>query len=59
MEKEVWWAHPKKCLRNKLKSYGEVATDFHDREMPKMGCNHTCLSVITIDSVLKSVLKRI
>ena len=59
MEKEVWWAHPKKCLRNKLKCYGEVVTDFHDREMPRMGYNHTCLSVITIDSVLKSVLKRI
>ena len=29
----------------------EEATDIHDKEIPKAGCNHTCLTVITIDSV--------
>ena len=37
----------------KPKSYNGEATDFHDKEMPKGGSNHTCLSVITIDSALK------
>ena len=29
----------------------EEATDIHDKEIPKAGYNHTCLTVITIDSV--------
>ena len=31
----------------------DEATNFHDKEMPKTGSNHTCLAVITIDSVLE------
>ena len=26
-------------------SYRDVATDFHDKEMPNLGYNHTCLPV--------------
>ena len=29
------------------------AIDFHDKEIPKAGSNHTCVAVITIDSALK------
>ena len=32
-------------LKNKLKSFGDEATDFHDKEMPKGGSNDTCLAV--------------
>ena len=44
----------KKILKTKIKSYGDEATDFHDREMTKAGSNHTCLEVTTIDSVYKN-----
>ena len=36
-----------------MKSEGDEATDFHDKEMSSAGSNHTCLAVITIDYVLK------
>ena len=35
-----------KNLENQNKSYGDEATDFHDKEIPKMDFNHTCLAVI-------------
>ena len=36
----------KKNLKTKIKPYGDEATDFHDKEMPKMEPNHACLAVI-------------
>ena len=39
-------------LKTKVKSYGDEATDFPDKEMVKKSCNYTCLEVITIDSGL-------
>ena len=36
-----------------MKSNGDEATDFHDKEFPKVGSNHTWLAVIKVDSVLK------
>ena len=45
--------YDKTFLRTKIKSYVDEATDFHDKEIPKAASNHTCLAVITIDSVLK------
>ena len=44
-------------MKTKVKSYGDEATDFHDKEMPKAGSNHTCLAVIMIDSVLTKRIK--
>lgn len=38
-------------MKTKAISYCDEATDFHDREMPKASSNHTCLEVITIDSI--------
>ena len=37
-----------KFLKTKIKSYGDEATDFHNKGMSKAGSNHTCLAVITI-----------
>ena len=39
-------------MKTKIKSYGDKATDFHDKEIPKVDSNHTCLSVIITDSAL-------
>ena len=36
-----------------MKSDGDEATDFHDKEIPKVDSNHTCLAVINVDSLLK------
>ena len=33
-----------------MKSYGDEARDFHDKEMPKVGYNYICLAVMLIDS---------
>ena len=41
----------KKFLKTKIKYYGDEATDFHDKEIPKVGCNYTCLAVILIDFI--------
>ena len=38
-------------MEAKIKSYGEV-TDFYDRQVPKVGSNHTYLVVICLDSAL-------
>ena len=50
--KEIIVSH-KEFLKTKLKSYRDVATDFHDKEMPNLGYNHTCLPVTKIYSVFK------
>ena len=42
----------KQFLKTKMKSYSYEATDFHDKEMPREGCNYICLAVILIDFVL-------
>ena len=33
-------------LKTKLKSHGDEVIDFYDKEIPKMGSNHTCLAVL-------------
>ena len=43
----------KKLLKTKIKPYCNEVTDFYDKRMPKVVCNHTCLAVIALDSVLK------
>ena len=49
----------KQILKTKIKSYGDKATDFQNKEMPKVGSNITCLAIITIDSILKKMIKTI
>ena len=43
----------KEFLKTKLKSHGNEITDFYDKKIPKVGSNHTCLAVISLDSALK------
>ena len=45
--------HIKRVLKTNIKSYDDEATDFHDKEMPKAGSNHTWLAVIMTDSVIE------
>ena len=57
----------KNYLKTKIKSHRDEVTDFYDKKIPKVDCNHTCLAVISFDSALKkddnyyqtSVFKRI
>ena len=37
----------------KPKSYGDEVAEFHGKDKPKVGSNHTCLALITIDSAHK------
>ena len=39
--------------KTKIKSHGDEVTDFYDKKMPKVDCNHTRLAVITLYSALK------
>ena len=43
----------KKLLKIKIKSYGDLVTDFCDKEIPKVNFNHTCLAVISLDSAFR------
>ena len=40
-------------MKTKIKSHSDEVTDFYDKEIPKVDSNHTCLAVISLDSVLK------
>ena len=42
----------KKFPKNKIRSWGDEATDFHDKEVPQVDCNNS-LTVILPDFVLK------
>ena len=39
-------------MKSKLKSHDDEVTDFYDKEIRKMGSNHTFLGVISLDSAL-------
>ena len=45
--------HSKEYLKAKIKSAGDEATDFYDKNISKVGSNYTCLAVISLDSALK------
>ena len=40
-------------MKTKIKSWGDEATDSHNKEIPNVASNHTSLAVITTDSVFK------
>ena len=40
-------------LKIKMKCYGVGVTGFHDKKIPKLGSNHTCLAIVTLDFALK------
>ena len=43
----------KEFLKTKTKSHGDEFTDFHDKKIPKVDSNDTCLAVISLYSALK------
>ena len=43
----------KKFLKTKIRSYSDEVTDFYDKEIPKVDCNHTFLAVVILDSGLE------
>ena len=47
------WYYKKEFLKTKIKSHGDEVTNFYDKNIPKVGSNHICLTVITLDSALK------
>ena len=44
-------------LKTKIKHHGKEVTDFYNKKVPKLGSNHTCLAVITLDSALNKKKK--
>ena len=40
-------------MKIEIKSHSDKVTDFYDREIPKVGSNHTCLAIISSDFALK------
>ena len=40
-------------MKTKIKSHDDKVTDFYDEKNPKVDSNHTCLAVISLDSVFK------
>ena len=40
-------------MKTQIKSHGDGVTDFYDKNIPKADSNHTCLTVISLDSSLK------
>ena len=43
----------KEYLKTKIKSHADEATDFYDKQIPKVDSNHTYLAVISLNFVLK------
>ena len=41
-------------MKTQIKSHGDGVTDFYDKNIPKADSNHTCLTVISLDSSLKN-----
>ena len=40
-------------MKTKIKSHGDILIDFYDKSVPMVDPNHTCLSIISLDSALK------
>ena len=43
----------KTILKTKIKTHGNEVTNFHDKEMAKVGSTYSCLVVRLIDFVFK------
>ena len=43
--------YKKQFLKTKTKFYFDEATDFHDKEVPKVDSSYTCLAGISLDSI--------
>ena len=52
-EKRIW-QYNKEILKMKIRSHGDdEVKDFYDKKFHKVESNHTCLSVIRLNSALK------
>ena len=40
-------------MKIKIKSHGDEVTDFKDKKLPLVNSNHTCLTIISLNSPLK------
>ena len=49
----------KKKFKTKIKSYGGEVTDFYNKEINKVGSNHNCLVVISLESALRKCFKKV
>ena len=45
--------HNKNFLKTKTKFYGDEATDFHNKEVPKVDSSYTCLADLALDSIFE------
>ena len=43
----------KEYLKTKINSHADEATNFYDKQIPKVDSNLACLAVISLDFVLK------
>ena len=43
----------KKILKAQKHYHGDEVTDIYDKKIPKVGSNHTCLTVISLTFALK------
>ena len=54
-ESKPVYGHDYKYIKTKIKIYADsVITNFHNKQMPKEKAPCKCLSIITIDSVIKA-----
>ena len=54
--KKEFYSEPvynKVYLKTKIKPHGDEITYFYNKEIPKLGSNHTFVEVISVDSALK------
>ena len=42
------------ALKTKIKSYGDEARDFYDKEIPRISSVYTCLAVINVNFAIKN-----
>ena len=49
----IWIKASADIKDNLIKSHGDEGTDFHNKEIPKVDSNHTCLAIINLGFVLK------
>ena len=49
----MWTHHKKKILKTKIRPCSDKPADIHEKKVPKVRSNYTCLTLLLLDSVLK------
>ena len=47
--------YSKSFLKTRIEYIGDEITDFHNKEIPKVDSNHTCLAVINLNYALQKM----